>query len=126
MREVVQGPGVPSPGGPYSSGVRIGNVVQTAGQVPIDPETGELVQGGVGEQVRQTLTNVSAVLAAAGASLDNVLMVRVYLTAVEHFAEMNAVYEEYFRSPRPARTTVFVGLAPGMLVEIDALAVIGA
>lgn len=112
--------------GGYSPGVRIGDLVQTAGQGPIDPATGAVVAGTVSDQVELTLRNVEAVLAAAGGSLDDALMVRVYLTRAEHFPEMDETYRRILTAPYPARTTVFVGLGEGMLVEIDALAVIPA
>lgn len=112
----------PTPAGPYSQHARIGNVVQAAGQVGFLPD-GTLLEG-VGEQTRQALNNVLAVLEAAGASERDIIGVRVFLTDVSQFEEMNAVYETAFSEPRPARTTVYVGLPPGLLVEIDALAVI--
>jgi len=114
----------PAPVASYSQAVRKGPILQVAGQGPGDPATGEFVPGGVAEQTRQTLRNVRAILAAAGASFDDVVMMRVYLTDPAHFAAMNEVYTEVMTSPFPARTTVFVGLAPNMLVEIDALAVL--
>jgi len=123
-RSAVDGPGVVGAQGGYSPGVRIGDLVQTAGQGPIDPRTGAVVPGSVAEQVELTLANVAAVLAAAGGGLDDALMVRVYLTSADHFAEMDEVYRRVLSEPYPARTTVFVGLGEGMLVEIDALAVI--
>ena len=79
----------------------------------------------MGEQTQQALQNVQAVLEEAGSGFDDVVMLRVYLTRKEDFAEMNAVYEKFVSEPYPARTTVFVGLAEGLLVEIDALAVVG-
>ncbi|WP_243794009.1 RidA family protein [Saccharopolyspora gloriosae] len=115
----------PPPHIPLSPGVRKGNIVQVSGQTPVDPATGELVAGGVPEQTERALRNVIAVLEAAGAGLDDVLMLRVYLTDVAQFAEMNETYARVVGEPYPARTTVYVGLPPGLLVEIDALAVIG-
>jgi reactive intermediate/imine deaminase len=119
----------PTPVAAFSQGVRIGNVVQVAGQVGMDPATGQLAGTSVGEQARQTLANVAAVLEAGGASFDDVAMVRVYLTDTAHFDELNTVYGEFMSSrvstPYPARTTVYVGLPAGLLVEIDALAVVG-
>ncbi len=115
----------PEPAATYSQGVRKGGILQVAGQGPGDPATGEFVGTTVAEQTRQTLNNVRAILTEAGASFDDVVMMRVYLTRREDFAEMNAVYADYVTEPFPARTTVFVGLAEGMLVEIDALAVVG-
>jgi 2-iminobutanoate/2-iminopropanoate deaminase len=114
----------PQPVASYSQAVQAGNLLQVAGQVGIDPATGELVGDEVGEQTRQTLDNLVAVLEAAGASLRDVIMMRVYLTDQAHFAAMNEVYAGFVGEPFPARTTVFVGLAEGMLVEIDALAVL--
>ncbi|HEX3591934.1 MAG TPA: Rid family detoxifying hydrolase [Pseudonocardiaceae bacterium] len=118
----------PSPVAAFSQGVRKGNVVQVAGQVGIDPATGQVAGKSVGEQARTTLANVAAVLAAGGATFDDVVMMRVFLTDTAHFAELNDVYGEFMREhvtePYPARTTVYVGLPQGLLVEIDALAVL--
>lgn len=114
----------PEPAATYSQAVRKGGILQVAGQGPGDPATGRFVGTTVAEQTRQALDNVQAILAEAGAGFDDVVMMRVYLTRREDFAEMNAVYAEYMSEPYPARTTVFVGLAEGMLVEIDALAVV--
>jgi 2-iminobutanoate/2-iminopropanoate deaminase len=114
----------PQPVASYSQAVQAGNLLQVAGQVGIDPATGVLAGDEVGEQTRQTLDNLVAILEAAGATLRDVIMVRVYLTDRAHFAAMNEVYAGFVGEPFPARTTVFVGLAEGMLVEIDALAVI--
>jgi 2-iminobutanoate/2-iminopropanoate deaminase len=114
----------PQPVASYSQAVQAGNLLQVAGQVGIDPATGELVGDEVSEQTRQTLDNLVAVLEAAGATLRDVIMVRVYLTDRAHFAAMNEIYAGFVGEPFPARTTVFVGLAEGMLVEIDALAVL--
>lgn len=114
----------PPPVAAYSQAVRKGNVLQVAGQVAIDPATGQVVEGGIAEQTRQVFANLDAVLAAAGASLDDVLMMRVYLTDVAHFAEFNATYNDLVSEPYPARTTVYVGLPGSFVVEIDALAVL--
>jgi 2-iminobutanoate/2-iminopropanoate deaminase len=113
----------PKPSGPFSQSVRIGGVVAAAGQVGNTPDGSVL--GGVGPQTRQALANVAAVLAASGAGMDDVITMRVFLTDVSHFGEMNAVYAEAFAEPYPTRTTVYVGLPEGLLVEIDALAVVG-
>jgi 2-iminobutanoate/2-iminopropanoate deaminase len=115
----------PKPAADYSQGVRKGGILQVAGQVSIDPATGEIAGATIEEQTRRTLENVRAVLEEAGASFDDVVMLRVYLTEREHFAGMNSVYGEFVSEPFPARTTVFVGLAEGLLVEVDALAVVG-
>lgn len=122
MRKAASTPDLPPPAGPYSHSVRVGNVVQCAGQVGRRPD-GALVDG-VGAQTRQALSNVLAALAASGADESDIVSVRVFLTDTSHFAEMNAAYAELLSEPYPARTTVYVGLPPGVLVEIDALAVI--
>jgi reactive intermediate/imine deaminase len=114
----------PKPAGAYSPGSRKGNILQVAGQVAFDPKTGEVVGTTVGEQARQVFANVEAVLEAAGSSFDDVVMVRVYLTDTAHFAEFNEVYNQLVKEPYAARTTVYVGLPEGILVEIDALAVL--
>ena len=114
----------PAPAASYSQAVRKGPMLQVAGQVGFVPSTGALVGDTVAEQTRQVLRNVTAILAEAGSSMDDVIMLRVYLTDQAHFAEMNEVYAEFVTEPFAARTTVFTGLAPGVLVEIDALAVL--
>lgn len=109
---------------PLSHGIRKGNILQVAGQVSLDPATGEIVGTTVAEQTVQCFTNIQAILEAGGASFDDVMMVRVYLTDPTHFAELNGAYAAFLAEPYPARTTVYVGLPPGFLVEIDALAVL--
>jgi reactive intermediate/imine deaminase len=114
----------PRPVASYSQAVRKGPVLSLAGQGGFDVATGELAGPGIEEQTRQTLRNLQFVLEAAGASWDDVVSVRVFVTEHSEFAGMNKVYGEFFSEPYPARTTVFCRLAPGMKVEIDALAVV--
>ncbi|HEY8987307.1 MAG TPA: Rid family detoxifying hydrolase [Streptomyces sp.] len=114
----------PTPVGPYSQAVRRGNIISVSGQVGLDPATNKLVEGGIAEQTRQTLTNLEAALKNAGASFDDVVTVRIYITQATDFAPMNEVYSKFLSEPFPCRTTVFVGLPSGMLVEIDVLAVV--
>ncbi len=109
---------------PLTPGIRKGNILQVAGQIPADPATGEIVGSTVADQTRQSMRNILAVLEAGGATIDDVVMLRVYLTDTAHFAEMNAAYQEFLTEPYPARTTIYVGLPAGLLVEIDALAVL--
>jgi 2-iminobutanoate/2-iminopropanoate deaminase len=109
---------------PLTHGIRKGNILQVAGQVAFDPSTNEIVGTTVTEQTRQVMRNVRAVLEAGGATLDDVVMCRVYLTDTAHFGELNDAYREFFEESFPARTTVYVGLPEGLLVEIDALAVL--
>lgn len=115
----------------FSHGVRKGNILQVAGQVGFLPAAEGEAPAPAGptlrEQTLQTLANVEAVLTAGGASWDDVMMIRVYLTDTAHFAEMNEIYDAYFAdltAPPAARTTVYVGLPAGLLVEIDAMAVL--
>jgi 2-iminobutanoate/2-iminopropanoate deaminase len=97
-----------------------------SGQIPVDPATGEIVPGGIATQTRQVLQNLQAVLTALGASLDNVVKTTIYMTNLDEFAEMNAVYETFFRPPYPARATVQVADLPRhALIEIEAIAWIG-
>jgi 2-iminobutanoate/2-iminopropanoate deaminase len=109
--------------GPYSQGIRAGNLVYTAGQVPIDPATGQLIAGGIEDQTRRVLTNVKAILEAAGTSLDRVVKTTVFMADLGQFAAMNAVYAEFFPSAPPARSTFQVAALPrGALLEIEAIA----
>ncbi|NTU72286.1 MAG: RidA family protein, partial [Coriobacteriia bacterium] len=109
--------------GPYSAAVRIGNMLYCAGQTPIDPATGELVEGCAACQTTQVLKNITAVLEAAGLTLDNVVKTTVFLTDMGDFAKMNGVYAEYFAEPFPARSTVAVAALPkAARVEIEVIA----
>lgn len=116
----------PAPIGPYSQATRIGDWIFISGQIPIDPVTGELIAGGVAAQTKQVLQNLQAVLTAVGLSLDSVVKTTIYMTDLNMFAEMNAVYSQYFRPPYPARATVQVSALPkGAQVEIEAIAYAG-
>jgi reactive intermediate/imine deaminase len=114
----------PQPVASYSQAVRKGNLLFLAGQGGIDAHTGALVSEAIEDQTRQTLRNLQYVLEEAGASWADVMSVRVFVSEHAEFAGMNSVYGEFFRAPFPARTTVFCRLAPGMKVEIDAIAVL--
>lgn len=109
--------------GPYSPAIRVGDLLFCSGQMPIDPTSGELVAGGVAAQTRRTLDNLVTLLEAAGTTPAQVVKCTVFLADMADFAEMNAVYAEYFSEPYPARSTVAVaGIAKGALVEIEAIA----
>jgi len=109
--------------GPYSQGIRVGNMVFTSGQLPVDPSTGEFAEGGIEAQTRQSLTNVQAVLEAAGLTMSNVVKTTVFLSDMNDFAAMNGVYAEFFSEPYPARSAVAVKTLPkGAMVEIEAVA----
>jgi 2-iminobutanoate/2-iminopropanoate deaminase len=123
--EVVHSEQAPKALGPYSQGIRVGGFVYTAGQGGIDPQTGQIVAGGVEAETRQVWKNLSAVLEAAGTSLASVVKVNVYMVDLNEFSKMNAVYAEFFPTTKPARTTVQVAALPrGLLVEIDCVAVV--
>jgi 2-iminobutanoate/2-iminopropanoate deaminase len=113
----------PAAVGPYSQAVIGGDLVFCSGQIPVDPRTGKLAEGGIEEQTEQCLKNLQAVLEAAGSSLNQVLKVQIFITTMDHFSRMNAVYSRYFSREEPARFCVAVsGLPLGALVEIDAVA----
>ncbi|MER7876659.1 RidA family protein [Streptomyces solisilvae] len=121
-----------APPAKFSHGVKKGNVLQVAGQVGFGPavpgQAPAPVGPGLREQTLQTLRNVQSVLEEGGASWEDVVMVRIYLTDTGHFAELNEIYNEFFADLKEvpaARTTVYVGLPAGLLIEIDALAVLG-
>ena len=109
--------------GPYEQAIRVGEFVYTAGQIPIDPQTGNFVEGGITAQTRQVLKNLQAVLEAAGSSLERAVKGTVFLKNISDFGAMNEVYSEFLGAAKPARSTVAVADLPrGALVEIDLIA----
>ena len=111
--------------GPYSQAIQVGNLVYTSGQIPIDPVTGTFVEGGIKEQTSQSLTNIKTILEKAGLSMNNVVKTTVFLADMADFADMNAVYAEFFTEPYPARSAVAAKSLPkGALVEIEVVATI--
>jgi len=111
--------------GPYEQAIKVGDFIYTAGQIPIDPETGNFVAGGITEQTRQVLKNLKAVVEAGGSSLDRVVKATVFLKNMGDFAAMNEVYSEFLNHAKPARSTVAVADLPrGALVEIDLFAIL--
>jgi 2-iminobutanoate/2-iminopropanoate deaminase len=111
--------------GPYSQAVRTDSMIYTAGQLGLDPATGEFVSGSVEEQTRQSLTNLKNIVEAAGSNMENVVKTTVFLKDMNDFPKMNAVYAEFFGENPPARSTVAVaGLPKGGLVEIEVVALI--
>ena len=115
----------PSAIGPYSQAIRVGNLVYTSGQIPIDPKTGAFAEGGIKEQTRQSLQNVKAILEEAALTMADVVKTTVFMADMNDFAEMNAVYAEFFSEPFPARSAVAVKTLPkGALVEIEVVAAI--
>ena len=123
MKQAISTPQAPAAIGPYSQAIRVGNLIYTSGQIPINPATGVFVEGGIKEQTRQSLTNVKAILEEAGLSMSNVVKTTVFMADMGDFADMNAVYAEFFTEPYPARSAVAVKTLPkGALVEIEVVA----
>jgi 2-iminobutanoate/2-iminopropanoate deaminase len=122
-REIVQTETAPKAIGPYAQAIRANGFIYTAGQIPIDPRTGEFVSGGIAAQTRQVLENLKAVLEAGGSSLEKAVKATVFLRNMGEFAAMNEIYAEYLGNVKPARSTVAVSELPrGALVEIDLVA----
>ena len=110
--------------GPYSQAIEANGMIFASGQIPIDPATGQFVEGGIQEQTRQALTNARNILQAAGTDMENVIKTTVYLSDIHNFAAMNEVYAQFFTEPFPARSAVAVkDLPKGALVEIEGLAI---
>jgi 2-iminobutanoate/2-iminopropanoate deaminase len=125
MKEVISTKAAPAAIGPYSQAIKVGNLVYTSGQIPIDPSTGNFVEGGIKEQTRQSLTNVQAILEEAGLTMGNVVKTTVFMADMNDFAEMNAIYAVFFSEPYPARSAVAVKTLPkGALVEIEVVAAV--
>lgn len=123
MKRALATGGAPAAIGPYAQGIAAGGFLFLSGQIPLDPTTGQLIQGSVEDETRRVLENLRAVLAAAGTTLDAVVKTTVYLADLADFPRVNQVYAEYFAEPFPARATVQVAALPrGARVEIDAIA----
>jgi 2-iminobutanoate/2-iminopropanoate deaminase len=123
MRNAISTKDAPQAIGPYSQGIRAGNLLFVSGQGHLDPATGALIEGDVAMQTRRVMENIGAILKAGGAGFDHVVRTTVYLADMNDFAAMNAVYGEYFSAPAPARTTIQAARLPkDMRVEIDVIA----
>jgi len=121
-RETVTAQGAPLAAGPYSHAVVSGGLVFCSGQTPIDPDTGALVEGSIGDQARRCLDNLAVVAAAAGAGLEDAVRIAIYVTDISTFKDVNEAYAAYFPSDPPARTTVGVASLPlGADIEMDAI-----
>jgi 2-iminobutanoate/2-iminopropanoate deaminase len=126
MKEIIATESAPKAIGPYSQAVRAGNLVFASGQIPTDPATGEFVPGGIAEQTEQVLRNLTAVFAAAGVQMNQIVKTTVFLVDMNDFTAMNEVYARFFPEAPPARATVQAGRLPrDARVEIDAIAVVG-
>ena len=121
-RETVTAEGAPHAAGPYSHAVKSGGLVFCSGQVPIDPATGALVEGSIGDQARQCLENLKTVCAQAGVTLADAVRMSIYVTDISQFAHVNEAYGAYFDTDPPARTTIGVAALPGgAQIEMDAI-----
>ena len=119
---IIQPGGCPKPVGPYSHAVRVGDLLFCSGQIPLKPD-GNLVEGGIAEQTRQVINNVSAILKDQALNFENVVKTTVFMTNLGEFAEMNSVYQEFFRENFPARSTIQVAALPkNARVEIEVIA----
>jgi len=122
MKKVISTAKAPAAIGPYSQAIQVGNLVYTSGQLPIDPATGNFPEGGIKEQTRQSLKNIQAILQGGGLSMTSVVKTTVFMADINDFADMNAVYAEFFSEPYPARSAVAVKTLPkGALVEIEVI-----
>ncbi|MBI5651198.1 MAG: hypothetical protein HZC40_12250 [Chloroflexi bacterium] len=121
MKQVIRTNDAPAPKGPYSQAIRANGFIFVAGQIPIDAR-GNLAPGEIEDQTRVVLNNLRAILQSAGSDLNKVVKTTVFIADLGLFARMNAVYAEFFATDAPARSTVQVGLPPGMLLEIECIA----
>lgn len=122
MKQIINSESVPAPVGPYNQAVRIGNLVFTSGQIPVDAATGR-IESDVEKATELVLRNLDALLNAAGTGLDRAVKVTIFLTDMADFAKVNEVYGRFFRPPYPARSTVQVATLPkGVVVEIEVIA----
>lgn len=123
-REIVVSKEMPAAIGPYSQAIKVGELVFTSGQIPLNPKTGELVNGGIEEQIRQAIRNLKVVLEAAGASLETTVKITLFIVRMEDFLKINKVYAELFHNANPARSCVAVSALPkGAQVEVEAIAI---
>ncbi len=123
--EFVQTDKAPKPIGPYSQAVRAGSMLFVSGQIPIDPETGKLVQGSFKDKARRALMNLVSIVEASGGSIENIVKVTVYLTDISRFPEFNQVYEDIMKGHKPARAVIGVASLPaGAEIEVEAIAIL--
>jgi len=123
MREIIETKKAPAPIGPYSQAIRANGFVFVSGQIPIDPESGQVVEGGIAAQTHQVMKNLTAILDAAGAGLRDVVKTTVFLSNLDDFSAFNQIYGEYFAEAKPARATLQVARLPReVLVEVEAIA----
>lgn len=125
-RHPIHSDSAPKAIGPYSQAVRAGDTLYLSGQIPLDPATGQVVAGDIAAQATRVFENLKAVLAAAGATFEDVVRVGIYMADLGNFGAVNEVMQKYFREPYPARSTIGVAALPrGVAVEVDVIAVTG-
>jgi len=125
MKELITAAGAAKAIGPYSPALKVGNLLFLSGSIPLDPVSGQLVEGGIKEQTTRVMENIKALLAAAGADFNNIARTTVFMVDLGEFAAMNEIYSSYFTAPYPARSTVQVVKLPrDVRVEIDVIAVL--
>ena len=125
-REIIATKHAPAAVGPYSQAVQVGEFIYTAGQIPLVPETGKLIEGGIEEQTRQVLQNLTNILDAAGSDLAHVVKTTIFVTNLADFATINQIYASFFSGAPPARSTVQVAALPlGANIEIEVVAIKG-
>ena len=124
MKKIISTSEAPAAVGPYSQAVRVGSTIYCAGQIPLDPKSGQIVPGDIGSQTRRVLDNIAAVLRSEGLTFENVAKTTIFLTDLSDFQTVNEIYGSYFKNQPPARSTVQVSALPkGANVEIEAIAV---
>jgi len=124
MKEIIETTDAPSSIGPYSQAIRANGFIFVSGQIPIQPDTGLVVEGDIAVQAHQVIRNLSAILKAAGSGIDQVVKTTVFLSNLDDFSRFNQIYEEYFMEARPARATVQVARLPKeVLLEMEAIAI---
>ena len=124
MKKIISTINAPTAIGPYSQAVEANGTLYISGQIPVNPTTGKIVEGGVTEQTEQVIANIKAILAEANLEIENVVKSTVFLADMSYFAEMNEVYKKHYTENFPARSTIAVkGLPMGALVEIETIAV---
>ena len=126
MKKIISTSDAPAALGPYSQAVRVGSTIYCAGQIPLDPKSGQIVAGGIDVQTRRVMDNVTAILKAEGLTCDNVVKTTIFLADLGDFQTVNEIYGSYFKQAPPARSTVQVAALPkGARVEIEVIAVAG-
>src|SRR5438128_684685 len=126
MKKIISTSEAPAAVGPYSQAVRVGSTIYFAGQIPLDPKTGQIISGGIEIQARRVLDNIGAILRSEGLSFENIVKTTIFLTDLADFQTVNEIYAGYFKQAPPARSTVQVSALPkGARIEIEVVAVAG-